>query len=85
MLHQRSTVIIGAGFCWLFLLLGWAGLLLSTTKTSMAAVVAVTLEEMTGLRTLLINLIPDGSQLRWSILGTSLFMLSGSWVGYKLT
>jgi hypothetical protein len=31
MLHQSSTVIIGAGFCWLFLLLGWAGLLLSTT------------------------------------------------------
>jgi hypothetical protein len=24
-------VIIGAGSCWLFLLLGWAGLLLSTT------------------------------------------------------
>jgi hypothetical protein len=31
MLHQSSTVIIGAGSCWLFLLLGWAGLLLSTT------------------------------------------------------
>jgi hypothetical protein len=25
MLHQRSTEIIGAGSCWLFLLLGWAG------------------------------------------------------------
>jgi hypothetical protein len=24
MLHQSSTVIIGAGSCWLFLLLGWA-------------------------------------------------------------
>jgi hypothetical protein len=23
MLHQSSTVIIGAGSCWLFLLLGW--------------------------------------------------------------
>jgi hypothetical protein len=31
MLHQSSTVIIGAGSCWLFVLLGWAGLLLSTT------------------------------------------------------
>jgi hypothetical protein len=31
MLHQSSTVIIGAESCWLFLLLGWAGLLLSTT------------------------------------------------------
>jgi hypothetical protein len=27
MLHQTFTVIIGAGACWLFLLLGWAGLL----------------------------------------------------------
>jgi hypothetical protein len=25
MLHQSSTEIIGAGSCWLFLLLGWAG------------------------------------------------------------
>jgi hypothetical protein len=24
MLHQSSTEIIGAGSCWLFLLLGWA-------------------------------------------------------------
>jgi hypothetical protein len=36
MLHQSSTEAIGAGSCWLFLLLGWAGLgwaglLLSTT------------------------------------------------------
>jgi hypothetical protein len=31
MLHQSSTVIIGAGSCWLFLLLGWAVLLLSKT------------------------------------------------------
>jgi hypothetical protein len=28
---ESSIVIIGAGPCWLFLLLGWAGLLLSTT------------------------------------------------------
>ena len=25
MLHQSSTEIIGAGSCWLFLLLGWLG------------------------------------------------------------
>jgi hypothetical protein len=31
MLHQGSTEIIGAGSCWLILLLGWAVLLLSTT------------------------------------------------------
>jgi hypothetical protein len=24
MLHQSSTVVISAGSCWLFLLLGWA-------------------------------------------------------------
>jgi hypothetical protein len=30
MLHQSSTVIIRAGSCWLFLLLGWAELLLLT-------------------------------------------------------
>ena len=28
MLHQSSTVIISAGSCWLFLLLGWAGQLM---------------------------------------------------------
>jgi hypothetical protein len=31
MLHQSSAEVIGAGSCWLFLLLGWAVLLLSTT------------------------------------------------------
>jgi hypothetical protein len=30
MLPENSIVIIGAGSCWLFLLLGWAVLLLST-------------------------------------------------------
>jgi hypothetical protein len=30
MLHQSSTVIMGAWSCWLSLLLGWVGLLLST-------------------------------------------------------
>jgi hypothetical protein len=36
MLHQSSTVIIGAGSCWLFLLLGWAAAVNNRTLSAKA-------------------------------------------------
>jgi hypothetical protein len=43
MLHQSSTVIIGAGFCWLFLLLGWVTVFgKAVDKTALPNTVTVT-------------------------------------------
>jgi hypothetical protein len=48
MLHQSSTEIIGAGSCWLFLLLGWAGWAAAVNNTLPATAQETYLQNLTG-------------------------------------